>query len=460
MSIASSRACRPAPLRPVLALIGLLASLAVAPTAAARCDGPDASDNGTSSAAPAPAGAEPRVVLQGMVREALSRSHSVGATRLLSEAALLDIDEARAAKQMHAGIGIEFGPSTTQSGVGARSSAVQGRGSLSVSQLIYDGGRSDRFIDWRKNLAEAARLGHLTNQEQLAVNTVALALERSRYRQQVLVYGQYVRKMSCLAEALEAVVRADRGRASELVQARKSMQQAEIAQAQAQSQARQVEIRLRRLVGDGLPGIDGLSSVLLAVPDLALIEGEVARSTEIAQLAAQAAAMGQYAAAVEAGGRPQVSWSVGGAKTVASGNNSVDQRSSALSLGITVNIPLLDPGVAPSAEAAKKRAQAAVLQREEALEARRFRVRETHEQTLSAFDRAARVATVLRDSEQVRGFTMQQWQQLGKRSLFDVMSAEADHYNLRVSYLNALYDGQQMNALLLSLGRGVSEWLR
>jgi outer membrane protein TolC len=137
----------------------------------------------------------------------------------------------------------------------------------------------------------------------------------------------------------------------------------------------------------------------------------------------------------------------------------VDSRGTSLGLGVTVSIPLLDPGTAPAAEAARKRAQAALLQREEALEQRRFRVRETHEQTLSAFDRAARVGAVLRDSEQVRGFTLQQWQQLGRRSLFDVMSAEADHYNLRVAYVNALHDGQQLNALLLSLGRGVGEWL-
>ena len=51
-------------------------------------------------------------------------------------------------------------------------------------------------------------------------------------------------------------------------------------------------------------------------------------------------------------------------------------------------------------------------------------------------------------------------QQLGRRSLFDVMAAEADHFNLRVAYVNALTDGQQLNANLLSLGRGVSEWLR
>ena len=45
-------------------------------------------------------------------------------------------------------------------------------------------------------------------------------------------------------------------------------------------------------------------------------------------------------------------------------------------------------------------------------------------------------------------------------SLFDVMGAEAEHYNLRINYVNALTDGQQLNANLLSLGRGVGEWLQ
>jgi hypothetical protein len=40
------------------------------------------------------------------------------------------------------------------------------------------------------------------------------------------------------------------------------------------------------------------------------------------------------------------------------------------------------------------------------------------------------------------------------------MNAEAEHYNLRVQYVNALHDGQQLNVVLQSLGRGVGEWLR
>jgi outer membrane protein TolC len=48
---------------------------------------------------------------------------------------------------------------------------------------------------------------------------------------------------------------------------------------------------------------------------------------------------------------------------------------------------------------------------------------------------------------------------LARRSLFDVMAAEGDHYHLRAQHINALYDGLQANALLHSLGRGLANWL-
>ena len=94
------------------------------------------------------------------------------------------------------------------------------------------------------------------------------------------------------------------------------------------------------------------------------------------------------------------------------------------------------------------------------MESRRFRVAEVYEQTTASFDRARRTGALLKDTDQLRNFTLQQWQQLGRRSLFDVMATEGEHYNLRVGYVNALHDGQQLNALLLSLGRGVNEWLK
>ena len=440
---------------------GLAVLTLLAPPAAARCV--DEARVESFAEATEPGGAppaDPRGSLQTRVRDALERSHQVGAARLVAEAAQDDVAETRAGKGVQASLGAGLGPGGTQSLAGTETSALQVRASVTVGQLLYDGGRLDRLTDWRVQLGESARQGHLTVREQLALNTVSLALERSRFRQHVVVYGQYVRKMGCLVEALETIVRADRGRSSELVQARKSMQQAELSQAQAQSQVRQVETRLRRLVGDGLPSVGGLPTVLLTVPALEAIVADVDRSSEIAALTAQAAAMDQYAQAVAAGSKPQVSWNMSGSQAVGAGGSRGNVRNGSYAVGLAVNVPLLNPGVAPASDAARKRARAADLQRAEALEQRRFRAAEVHEQTSASFDRARRVAAVLRDSEQVRNFTLQQWQQLGRRSLFDVMGAESEHYNLRVAYVNAIHDGQQLNSILLSLGRGVTEWLR
>ena len=410
---------------------------------------------------PKPSDPDPRTALQSLVREALSRSHQVGAARLLAEAALDDVEVTRADKRIQAGVGAGLGPDlSTSRQLGTDSSALQLRANISASQLLYDGGRTDRLADWRIQLAESARYGQLTAQEQLALNTVSLSLERSRYRQHVVVYGQFVRKMACLVEALETIVRADRGRASELVQARKSQQQAELSLTQAQSQVRQVETRLRRLVGDGLPSVGGLPSLLLSVPDLQTLVAEVEQSSEIAAMTAQAQAADHFAQSVQAAGKPQLSWNLNGTHANGGGGTRGPTRNGTFAVGLSLSVPLLSPGLAPATDAARKRARAAEMQRAEAVELRRFRVAEVHEQTTSSFDRARRVGAVLRDSEQVRNFTLQQWQQLGKRSLFDVMGAEGEHYNLRISYVNALHDGQQLNANLLSLGRGVNEWLR
>lgn len=407
--------------------------------------------------------ADPRITLEALVREALARSNAIGAARLLAEAAADDIDEARAAKSVQASVGGGVGPGGSRSGGVTETAAAQMRATLNVSQLLWDGGRSDRLVDWKSALADSARFGQMSQQEQLALNTVSLALERSRWRMTAQVYRHHVRRATCLVEALDTIVRADRGRASELVQARKTLQQAELSLAQAHSSGRQVDVRLRRLVGDGLPGTEGFTTVFVRVPDLAQLVADVERAADIAQLDAQAAAAKRYSEAVAAGNKPQVSWSVTGSAAAGQGKSGgLDQttRSGSYSVGLMLSIPLMNPGFAPATDASRKRAQAAVLNRADALESRRFRVAELHEQAAASADRATRLAAVLRDSDQVRNFTLQQWQQLGRRSLFDVMAAEGEHYNLRVSYVNALHDVQQLNANLLALGRGVAAWLK
>jgi len=393
-----------------------------------------------------------------LVQRAVDASRGVGAARALAAAAARDVDETRATTLPQASLQANLGPTIARSGGATASQLAQGGVSLGISQLLWDGGRSAHLVDWRSQLAESARLALLTQQEQTALAAVSIALDRARYVAHEKVYGQYVRKMACLAESLETIVAADRGRASELLQVKKAQQQAEISRAAAESQRRQAEIRLERLLGGTAPAADGIGALLQPLPELAPLLAATDRANDIGQLAAQALAASRLADSVAAGTRPQVSWTLAGTRSLVIGGNVGTQHGSALSAGLTLVVPLTHTGTAAATDAARSRALAAQEQLADAVDARRARVREVHEQARSSIDRAERVRAVLRDSERVREATLLQWQQLGRRSLFDVMGAEAEHYNLRVSWVNSLVDAQQLGATLRSLGPGLVGW--
>jgi len=323
-----------------------------------------------------------------------------------------------------------------------------------VGAPLWDAGRQQALNRWRESLADAARLGQLSAAEQLALQTVTLSLDRSRYRLHLQVYSQYAQTVCALVNSLEQIVAADKGRASELVQARKTLQQVELSRAQARSQLRLADTRLRRLVGDELPDSSGLASLLIAVPELAALQARAAQAPEIGQLQAQGEAAAQMAEATVAGQKPQAGW------VVSASRNLLGDHAANWQAGVNVSMPLFNPGAPAAANAARLRAQAARLQHDEALDALLGRLAEVHEQADAAMVRARDVAKVLADSQRVRDDTLQMWKQLGRRSLFDVMSAEGDHFGLRVAYVDALHDGQQAVALLWSLAGGVSQPLK
>lgn len=397
---------------------------------------------------------DPRAQLLNLMDAARERSRTLGAMRLLRAAADAEIREAKAGAMPSASVvGMLNGVQTSVRGV-EQTKGAQGRLNLNVIYPLYDAGRVEKLTEWRVALAEAARLGQSSVEEQLALQTVSLALDRSRYLLVGQIYSQYARKMACLVDALEIITKADRGRASELVQAQKSLQQAELAYEQNLTALRQTEVRMRRLVGDKLPASASMSVVLTKLPDLAELERDILEAPDVAQATAQAQAQRSYAESVRAGQKPSVNLSVIGAAVGGQG------RSTDWAGGVSINIPLLQPGADYTLSAAQRRAEAAQLQRDEAIEAKRYRLIEMNDAARASLDRARRVVEILRNSDRVRASTLQQWQQLGRRSLFDVMAAEGDYYGMRVAHVGALYDTQQVVAMMWSMGRGVGASLR
>ncbi|MDZ5460621.1 TolC family protein, partial [Azohydromonas lata] len=411
------------------------------------------------SALPAPgdaAVAEARQEMQRLLRQAELRSQALGAARLLAEAAEADLQEASAAPLPSATLN-GSGNATGQRSYGLQQNGQQLRADLTVSAPLFDGGYRDELVNWRARLLEAARQSELDAREQVALQTLSQALERQRYLLQAEVYERYTASMGCLVTALEQIVAADRGRASELLQARNTYRQADLALAQARSQQRQAEIRLRRYIGDGTPLPQApLQALLAGPPPLQQTLDAAAQASAIAQLGAQAEAQQHLTRALRAQRGPQWNWSVSGTR-VAGGTGGAY---SAWSGGISVAVPLLDPTAKPALAASALRGEASLAQREEALSQRLARVGETQEQAESALDRARRATEVLQVSQRLRQATRLQWQQLGRRSLFDVISTEGDFHNLQVTRINALLDAQQASALLWSLGLGVTSALQ
>jgi len=444
-------------LTPLALVCALLASVGSA-SAQGRCGDEDAAGAAVRKSADyallETSDADPRLQLQGLVDSALRRNRGTAALRLLTQAAEADLKETQASRLPSAslvGTGMHVG---SYSGGVQQLKGLEARGAVSISAPLYDFGRIARLTDWRTQMAEVARQGQSSAEEQLALQTVVLALDRGRYVLQAQVYGQYVRRMSCLVDALEIITKADRGRASELVQAQKSLQQAELSYVGTMASLRQTETRLKRFVGDDLPISAPMSAVLVQVPDLAILQQDILNAPDIAQANAQAKAQRSLAESVLAGQKPSVNVTVNGSTSL--GANKVTDWAG----GLSVNIPILQPGADSALMAAHRRAQSAQLLRDDAIEAKRYRLVEMNDAAIAALDRARRVVDILRNSDRVRASTLQQWQQLGKRSLFDVMGAEGDYYNNRITQVNALFDAQQVVAMMWSMGRGVATPLR
>ncbi|MBL8278172.1 MAG: TolC family protein [Pelomonas sp.] len=437
------------------------APVAEAPTQGGRCNEDDAglSRLGRDMTSLETDNGDPRAALQILIDKTLSRSKALGAVRLLSEAARFDLEETRALAMPTATLSLSANGIRQSVGGTTVGSGGQFGATISAGMPLWDAGRIAKLTEWRKELAEVAQQGQRSAEEQLSLNVVSLALDRSRYVLQGQVYTQYVRKMACLVDALEIITKADRGRASELVQAQKSLQQADLSLEQTMSALRQTEVRMKRLVGEPLPPSIGMTSQLSVMPDLEQMQSDILLGADVAQAEAQARSQRSFAESVIAGQKPTVNLTSSASALLRSGGPN-DQRQTDIGAGISVTIPILQPGAQAQASAAVQRYRATVLQRDEAIEAKRYRLLEMNEVGVSTLDRARRIVEILRNSDRVRASTLQQWQQLGRRSLFDVMAAEGDYYSMRVAHVNAMFDAQQVVALIWSMGRGVSTPLR
>jgi adhesin transport system outer membrane protein len=425
--------------------------------AAAYCDEPASADQSPMSDNVAASAPERNGLLQlaTLAREAVGQSAEVRGAQHGSRAGHFDLQQTVAGGAVNVSLGGNAGIGQSSVANVAQAEGRTGGVSLNLSAPLYDGGRQDELTRYRERLAAAGDLGVGQARERVVRDAVATLLERNRYRQQLRVYQQYVAKMSCLTRSLEQIVSLDRGRSSELLQARKGQRQAELAREDALTALRQADARLRLLVGDNVEPWGAVGQPLQAVPELARVIDEIAASPDVRQLHLQAEALDSYARASRAEGAPQLRWQVG--TTTA---HSAHINTASWNAGVTFNVTLDDGGaVSAATSAALERAQAARRQEESVVQERIRQASTLHDTARSAYARAVHMTEVLRDSDLVRNATYEQWSKLGRRSLFDLMSAEAEHFQLRIAHVNAVHDGYAAVAQLRSAGAGLLAWI-
>lgn len=398
-----------------------------------------------------------RVQLSELVSRAIGSSAGVQSTRRSRSAAEYDVEEQRGAARPQLGLSGSLTSAYTRINGQSVSNPQQGSVSVELTAPIYDGGRLSSLQAWKEGLSDVTRAIEAGSREAVALEVVMLTLDRERYELQTQVYQRYVAQVSCLLESLEQIVKEDRGRASELVQARKSLIQAQISVDETKSRTRQIEVQLTRLLGADALAVHGLSAALIDAPLVPAVDEFLRHSAVLKQLQAEVEAQKRYAESLRREYRPQVNWAV-----IGSSGRTPDGTTSSTSwqAGVTFNASLYSGGATEAGyKAALARADAARLRLEQVQTEQFARVAELKDQIEQGWTRAQRYAQVLNDSEQVRRNTQDLWFLLGRRSLFDVMASQGDHYSVQIAFVNSVFDAMTAQVQLRGAGSGLADWV-
>lgn len=439
-------------------LWGLLALACAAPGAAAYCESAADDRRPLVELPDAAAVRQGRVQLTTLVRDALTDNADVRGADHARRAAGFDLTQAQAAALPQVGLVGQGGLAQTFADGSRLGSGVTAAVGLNAGAVLYDGGKLEQLTAYRRSLVDASLSGTEVARERVARDVVLAALERNRYRSHYKAHQQHVARLTCLTVAVEQIVARDRGRASELLQARKGLQQAEVARDEVLAALRQADARLRVWVGDQVQPWTALGAPLVDLPTLDELHEQLPGNPDVRQLRQQGDAQARLARASAADRAPQLRWELG---ANARRDPALPGRQThGWNAGVALNYTLDDGGsVQAATQAAEERALASRRALDAALAERRKQVATLHDMARSALQRAGRYSDILEDSDRLRDATYTQWARLGRRSLFDLISAESEHHQLRLAQVNAHYDGLGSSVQLRALGTGLLPWL-
>nr|WP_304359227.1 TolC family protein [Collimonas fungivorans] len=395
-----------------------------------------------------------RQVLYRAVEQAAHNSPLVRQAYAEYEAALADIDEAKGQRwpQLNVGtntkaVSLGGGNANNDNGAGVN---------LSLTTNVFDWGQNRKTIASREQLAQATRQRYETELENSAFLVASNTVELAKNRLLVDISQQYVDRMATLVSMMKEIVAVDRGRGSELTQAKARLLQAESNRDAVAAKVDEFELNLRKLVGDGPvpapPGrvwplqptsLDTMLATVAAHPSIKQAEAE----TEAAELNVEA---------IKAADKPALNWVV--SKSTARDTLGREQPVQTM---LSINWAAFRGGSGRAQQAAaSQRAVASREKKGQALLDLEYKVRTADQNARTYLSRADLYHNLTAETDGVRKAFFEQWYHLGKRTLLDVLSAETDHYNNRVSEVTSRFDGYQSIFQEYTGAGQLASWLR
>ncbi|QTD31466.1 TolC family protein [Pseudomonas fluorescens] len=370
------------------------------------------------------------------VKAAADRSPQVQRAHAEQEAAVADIDQAKGQRWPQ----LEIGATSKAAEYGGETESNADAGvNLNLRTSVYDWGRISNTIEAREHLSSAAESTVAAERENSAFEVVSSMIELGKQRLIADLSQDFVDRMDELVKMLAGIVAVDKGRTSELTQAKARLLQAQAARDNAASKATDAEINLRKLVGPRPVMIPNTSEWNIRLANLDALLLKVDDHPTIHKALSDAQAADAQVKVIRASSLPALNWVV--SKTTADDSLGREQP---WTTSLAVTWSAFDGGSSRAGQrAALQRAEAGRQVAEQQRLDLEYRVRTANHDAKTLLERAELYRDLSVESARIRVAFYEQWYHLGKRTLLDVLTAENDHYGNQVSEVSSRFDGYQ-----------------
>lgn len=392
--------------------------------------------------------------LQALVLQAINRSPSIREAQASWRATEQDVNQSRSALWPRLELSANSGAAKLEQGQG---SALSGRVGATVSYNVLDFGKTRKQIEARQMQALAYQDRVLMARESTTFDTVSAYLQLLKQQRLIRIYEQHIIELRSLSDKLSDIVTVFEGRRSELTQAQTRLGQARDALLTIKARQREFQLVLLRQAGAGTAGqpLPDTLPVFPAIGMVSLVEEAGLRHPAVRSARSEAASARALAAETHAAQKPQVDIQLNKQT-----GRDVNGLSSPSQLFLSARWLAFEGFGAQASELAQlERAQSAEERAAQLLIEIEYNIQSAGADHEAQSSRVQELTQLVKGTAQVRKDYYDQWRELGRRSLLDVLSAENEHLNTKLSLATSEVD-QVIALAKMRFEAGVlKEWL-